>query len=88
MRRSFYFLAADARICAIIITGKNYLIPKVIAVRGGTDGCRLSYMGLPCPNLGIGGAYYHSVNECISIERMDKAVQVLIKIIKIYANWK
>ena len=43
------------------------------ATRGGTDGARLSYMGLPCPNLGTGGHNFHGPYECITAESMDKA---------------
>ncbi len=57
------------------------LEPLRIPIRGGTDGARLSYMGLPCPNLGTGGYNYHGPFECITAERMDKAVSVLIGII-------
>lgn len=57
------------------------LEPVRIPIRGGTDGARLSYMGLPCPNLGTGGYNYHGPFECITVERMDKAVSVLAGII-------
>ena len=56
-----------------------------LPVRGGTDGARLSYMGLPCPNLGTGGFNYHGPFECITAERMDKAVLVILNIIEEYA---
>ena len=56
--------------------------PKIIAIRGGTDGARLSYMGLPCPNLSTGGANFHSVHEFISVQAMEKMVQVLIELVK------
>ncbi len=57
-----------------------------VPVRGGTDGARLSYMGLPCPNLGTGGFNYHGPFECITVERMDKAVSVILNIIEEYAH--
>ncbi len=57
-----------------------------VPVRGGTDGARLSYMGLPCPNLGTGGFNYHGPFECITAERMDKAVGVILNIIDEYAH--
>lgn len=60
--------------------------PVTEPVRGGTDGSRLSFMGLPCPNLGTGGHYFHGPNECITVERMDKAVEVLVNLVKIYAE--
>lgn len=52
--------------------------PKIIAIRGGTDGARLSYMGLPCPNLSTGGVNFHSVRELIPVESLEKMVEVLV----------
>lgn len=60
------------------------LEPEIIPIRGGTDGAMLSYKGLPCPNLGTGGFFFHGLNECITVERMDKVVEVLTEIVKIY----
>lgn len=54
--------------------------PKVVPIRGGTDGARLSYMGLPCPNLCTGGDNYHSRFEYIPVEDMEKCTQMLIQI--------
>ncbi len=51
-------------------------------IRGGTDGARLSYMGLPCPNIFTGGHNYHGKYEFIPLESMEKAVQVILKIIE------
>lgn len=65
---------------------KAGLSPVDVPVRGGTDGARLSYEGLPCPNLGTGGANYHGNFECVSIEKMDKAVEIILNIIEIYAS--
>ena len=56
--------------------------PQIIAIRGGTDGARLSYMGLPCPNLSTGGVNFHSVHEFIPVPSMEKMVQVLIELVK------
>jgi len=64
------------------------LNPITIPVRGGTDGSRLSYMGLPCPNLGTGGFYCHGPNECVTVEGMDKATEIVLNIIKLYAREK
>jgi peptidase T len=50
-------------------------------VRGGTDGARLSFSGLPCPNLGTGGAAFHGPYEHITVEDMDKAVEILLNIV-------
>lgn len=56
------------------------ITPKVVPIRGGTDGARLSYMGLPCPNLCTGGENYHSRFEYIPVEDMEKCTQMLIQI--------
>ena len=55
-------------------------------VRGGTDGARLSWDGLPCPNLGTGGFNFHGEYELASAERMDKVVDIIINIIKLYSE--
>ena len=57
------------------------LEPVTVPVRGGTDGARLSFHGLPCPNLGTGGAGFHGPYEHISVENMDKAVEILLNIV-------
>lgn len=62
------------------------LTPKVIPVRGGTDGARLSYMGLPCPNLFAGGHNFHSRYEFVPVKSMEKAVDVIVKIISTNAE--
>ncbi len=58
--------------------------PVTNPVRGGTDGCVLSFMGLPCPNLGTGGYNFHGKFEFASIEQMDKAVEMIKHIVAIY----
>ena len=60
--------------------------PICLPVRGGTDGCRLSFMGLPCPNLGTGGHNFHGKFEYICIQSMDKTVDLLTKIAEKYAE--
>ncbi len=62
------------------------IVPKVIPIRGGTDGSRLSYMGLPCPNLFTGGHNFHSKFEFIPVKSMEKAVEVIVKIIELNAS--
>ena len=62
------------------------LEPVSRPVRGGTDGARLSFMGLPCPNLGTGGYGFHGPLEHISVEGMDTAVSVIKEIVKITAE--
>ena len=54
--------------------------PIVTPIRGGTDGARLSFMGLPCPNLCTGGANFHSRFEYASVDSMDKITELLVKI--------
>lgn len=60
--------------------------PLIIPIRGGTDGSRLSYMGLPTPNIFTGGHNYHGNYEYICLESMEKAIQVILKIIEHYAE--
>ena len=60
------------------------LTPVEPPVRGGTDGATLSYKGLPCPNLGTGGFNFHGPFECITIEKMDKAVEILLNLADLY----
>lgn len=60
--------------------------PTVEPIRGGTDGARLSFMGLPCPNLGTGGYNFHGKFEFASVEQMDKAVEMIKLIAKYYGE--
>ena len=60
--------------------------PLVLPIRGGTDGCQLSFKGLPCPNLGTGGHAYHGPYEHITVEGMDKSVDVVTELVKLYAK--
>lgn len=57
--------------------------PFSLPIRGGTDGARLTYMGLPCPNLGTGGFNFHGRFEFLSINQMKKAVDILFELIKL-----
>jgi tripeptide aminopeptidase len=61
------------------------ITPLIKPVRGGTDGARLSYMGLPCPNLFTGGRNYHGPLEYVVIQSMERAVQVVVGIIQAFA---
>lgn len=54
--------------------------PKIKAIRGGTDGAQLSYMGLPCPNIFAGGINFHGPYEYVALESMEKAVEVIVNI--------
>ncbi|MBC7643143.1 MAG: peptidase T [Flavobacterium sp.] len=59
--------------------------PLIKPIRGGTDGCRLSYMGLPCPNIFAGGHNFHGKYEYIPVESMQKAIDVIVKIAELTA---
>lgn len=60
--------------------------PLVLPIRGGTDGARLSFMGIPCPNIFTGGLNFHSKNECIPISSMEKCSKLIVKIAQNFAN--
>ena len=64
------------------------LVPVECPIRGGTDGARLSYEGLPCPNLGTGGFNFHGPSECITVEKMDLSVAVLLNIVSLFVENK
>ena len=61
------------------------ITPKVQPIRGGTDGANLSFMGLPCPNIFAGGHNFHGKMEYIPLESMEKASEVILNIISLYA---
>ena len=65
---------------------KEGISPIEAPVRGGTDGCTLSFMGLPCPNLSTGGLNAHSVLEFIPVPAMEKMVKVIINLVEIYGT--
>ena len=60
--------------------------PITVPIRGGTDGARLSFKGLPCPNISTGGHNFHGRFEYVPVESMDKMTETLVNIIKIYAK--
>jgi tripeptide aminopeptidase len=60
--------------------------PLIKPIRGGTDGCRLSYMGLPCPNIFAGGHNFHGKYEYVPVESMQKAIDVIVKIVELTAK--
>ncbi|HOV49854.1 MAG TPA: peptidase T [Candidatus Cryosericum sp.] len=62
------------------------ITPVVKPIRGGTDGARFSYMGLPCPNLFTGGHNYHGPLEYVVVQSMEKAVQVIVGIAEAFAT--
>jgi tripeptide aminopeptidase len=59
--------------------------PLVRPIRGGTDGSRLSYMNLPCPNIFAGGHNFHGKYEFVSVQAMEKAVEVILNIASLFA---
>ena len=61
------------------------ITPIVTPIRGGTDGARLSFMGIPCPNLCTGGHNFHGKYEFICVQSMERIVELLIRIVKKFA---
>lgn len=62
------------------------ITPKVKPIRGGTDGARLSFMGLPCPNIFAGGHNFHGKLEYVPVESMEKASQVILNIVSLFTK--
>ncbi|MBP5222085.1 MAG: peptidase T [Lachnospiraceae bacterium] len=71
---------------AVKVMEELEIAPHISPIRGGTDGARLSFMGLPCPNLCTGGANYHSRFEYAHVQGMEKTVELLIGIAGKYAS--
>ena len=65
---------------------QNGVAPRTVPIRGGTDGARLSWMGLPCPNLSTGGYSFHGVHEWIPAAAPDKMAQVLVDLVAGFAE--
>ena len=88
LRDSYYNMKNKITPCMYIIERaeaamrKVGMTPRNVPIRGGTDGARLSYMGLPCPNLCTGGENFHGRFEYIPVEDMEKCVDMLVEIIK------
>ena len=88
LRDSYYNMKNKILPCMYIIERaeaamrKVGMLPRTVPIRGGTDGARLSYMGLPCPNLCTGGENYHGRFEYIPVEDMEKCVELLVEILK------
>ncbi len=59
--------------------------PRINPIRGGTDGCQLSFRGVPCPNLGTGAYNYHSRFEYVSADEMEQGAEVVLRILNKYA---
>lgn len=64
------------------------VVPKIKPIRGGTDGARLSFMGLPCPNLFTGGHNFHGKHEFIPLQSMEKAVATLVALVRLTSAWR
>lgn len=64
---------------------KAGVVPRVVPIRGGTDGARLSFEGLPCPNLSTGGLNFHGIYEYIPVKSLEKMVEVLIQLVQYHA---
>lgn len=94
MRDSYYNMAEKLAECMHLIENAKTAVrqaglePETPPVRGGTDGARLSYMGLPCPNLGTGGYNYHGPYEFITAEGMDAVVEILKNLVALYRDFR
>ena len=64
------------------------VVPKITPIRGGTDGARLSFMGLPCPNLFTGGHNFHGKHEFIPLQSMEKAGATLVALVRLTSAWR
>ena len=69
---------------AIEAMNRAGITPRPMIIRGGTDGSRLSFMGLPCPNIFTGEMAIHSKHEFVSVQDMQKAVDTLIELVQIW----
>ena len=86
---SYYNMRSQIEPCmhivdrAVAAMNKIGIAPKIVPIRGGTDGAKLSFMGLPCPNLCTGGQNFHGKFEYIPVEDMEKVVQLLVAIVQL-----
>ena len=78
-----HFFIVEKAIKAIEMAG---IKPKIQPIRGGTDGANLSFMGLPCPNIFAGGHNFHGKLEYVPLESMEKAMEVVLNIVKLFAQ--
>lgn len=91
---SYYNMAEKIRPHMHLVEVARQAIQKAGAVavtepiRGGTDGCRFSFEGLPCPNLGTGAYHYHSRYEYVCVDEMAQAVEIAIRILNSYAGYE
>lgn len=88
IKDSYYNMKEKILPCMWLIeNAKNAMLacgaePKIVPIRGGTDGARLSYEGLPCPNLSTGGENFHGVHEFVCVEAMHTMTNVLVELTK------
>ena len=88
MQDSYYNMREKIEPCMYIVDRAKKVMeamgvqPVTVPIRGGTDGARLSYMGLPCPNLCTGGKNFHGRYEYIAVEDMEKITQILVGLLK------
>lgn len=78
-----YYFIVEKAVKAMEMAGVK---PKIQPIRGGTDGANLSFKGLPCPNIFAGGMNFHGKMEFASLENIEKASEVVLNIIKLYAE--
>jgi tripeptide aminopeptidase len=87
IRDSYYNMREKIEPCMYVVERAKHAMemvgmkPVEVPIRGGTDGARLSYMGLPCPNLCTGGENYHGRFEFIPVEDMDLCTRMLVEIL-------
>ena len=92
MQDSYYNMKEKLADCMFLIENARQaaqeagVTPEVEPIRGGTDGARLSFMGLPCPNLGTGGYNFHGPLECVTVEDMDAVVDILVRLTDIHGK--
>jgi tripeptide aminopeptidase len=77
-----HYFIVDRAMQAMKMAG---ITPKVQPIRGGTDGARLSFMGLPCPNIFAGGHNFHGKLEFVPVESMEKATEVILNLVSLFA---
>ena len=92
VKDSYYNMEEKIRPCMHLIENAKKaceavgITPVVSPIRGGTDGAHLSFMGVPCPNLGTGGHNFHGPYECISVESMNAAVDMMCELVRLYSE--
>ena len=92
LRDSYYNMVGQLKDCMHLIENAREAArmagvePTTLPIRGGTDGARLSFKGLPCPNLGTGGSNFHGPYEYVTVEGMDAVVAILRNIVALYAK--